>query len=76
MRFYEITGGSAALDGHEFSDLNVKNLRDQVGYVGQLPTLFNGTVRENILLGNPDATEEMIISCKMSMLSCFHTSFI
>ena len=76
MRFYEITGGSAALDGHEFSDLNVKNLRDQVGYVGQLPTLFNGTVRENILLGNPDATEEMIISGKMSMLSCFHTSFI
>mmetsp|Transcript_15434 Transcript_15434/g.32636 ORF Transcript_15434/g.32636 Transcript_15434/m.32636 type:complete len:1373 (-) Transcript_15434:205-4323(-) len=62
MRFYEITGGSAALDGHEFSELNVTNLRQQVGYVGQLPTLFNGTVRSNILLGKPDASENEIIS--------------
>lgn len=46
MRFYEITGGSATLDGRQFSDLNVNNLRNQVGYVGQLPTLFNGTVKE------------------------------
>lgn len=65
MRFYDITGGSAALDGREFSELNVNNLRSQVGYVGQLPTLFNGTVNQNILLGKPDASEAEIISaCK------------
>lgn len=65
MRFYEATGGSAALDGREFSDLNVNNLRKQVGYVGQLPTLFNGTVRQNILIGKPDATDaEIIAACK------------
>ena len=65
MRFYEITGGSAALDGNEFSELNVTNLRNQIGYVGQLPTLFNGTVEQNILLGKSDASEAEIISaCK------------
>ncbi|KAL3769209.1 hypothetical protein ACHAWO_000855 [Cyclotella atomus] len=62
MRFYEISGGSAKLDGQEFSSLNVNNLRRQIGYVGQLPVLFNGTVRYNILLGKPDATDEDIIN--------------
>lgn len=61
MRFYEIMGGSATLDGQEFSSLDVNSLRQQIGYVGQLPVLFNGTVRYNILLGKPDATEEEII---------------
>lgn len=42
------------------NELNVNNLRKQIGYVGQLPTLFNGTVRQNILLGKQDATEEEI----------------
>ena len=61
MRFYETTEGSAKLDGQEFSSLDVNNLRRQIGYVGQLPVLFNGTVRYNILLGKPDATEEEIV---------------
>lgn len=39
MRFYESTGGSATLDGTEFSALNVSHLRSNVGYVGQMPTL-------------------------------------
>jgi len=68
MRFYDITGGSALLDKNkEFTDLNVKALRSQIGYVGQLPTLFNGTVKENILLGKEDATdEEIIAACKLA----------
>ena len=45
-----------------FSCLNVNNLRQQIGYVGQLPLLFNGTVRYNILLGKPDATADEIIA--------------
>ena len=65
MRFYNITGGSATLDSKEFSDLNVNHLRGQIGYVGQLPTLFNGTVKENVLLGKPSATNEEVQSaCK------------
>jgi len=60
MRFYDITGGSAKLDGHEFSDINVNHLRKNIGYVGQLPTLFNGTVRQNILLGKEGATDDEI----------------
>lgn len=72
MRFYENTGGSAALDGREFSELNVNNLRSQVGYVGQLPTLFNGTVRQNVLLGKPDASvEEIEAACKAAQAHDF-----
>ena len=67
MRFYEITGGSASLDKKEFADLNVKALRSQIGYVGQLPTLFNGTVKENVLLGKQDATDnEIVAACKLA----------
>lgn len=62
MRFYEITGGSATVDGMEFSEMNVNNLRKQIGYVGQMPILFNTTVRKNILLGKPDATEAEIVA--------------
>jgi ABC-type multidrug transport system fused ATPase/permease subunit len=62
MRFYEITGGSATVDGMEFSEMNVNNLRKNIGYVGQMPILFNTTVRNNILLGKPDATEAEVIA--------------
>ena len=43
MSFYEISAGSATVDGKEFSEMNVNNLRRQIGYVGQMPTLFNMT---------------------------------
>ena len=62
MRFYDIAGGSAQLDGQDLSVLNVNNLRRHIGYVSQLPILFNGTVRYNILLGKPDANENDIIN--------------
>ena len=62
LRFYEISGGSAKVDGIEFSDMDVNTLRKQIGYVGQMPILFNTTVRNNILLGKPDATEEEVIA--------------
>ena len=50
------------LDGHKLEDINIGWLRSQIGYVGQNPTLFNGTIRDNILLGNPNATEAEIIA--------------
>ncbi|KAL3936995.1 MAG: hypothetical protein SGARI_002326, partial [Bacillariaceae sp.] len=66
LRFYNLTDGQCNLDGsHNVESLDIKWLRDQIGYVGQMPTLFTGTVKENILLGKPDATEgEMIAAAK------------
>ena len=50
------------LDGRNVQDLNLKWLRSKIGYVGQMPTLFAGTFRDNILLGNPKATEDQLIA--------------
>lgn len=61
LRFYEVSDGGVFVDEHNVEDLNVTWLRDQIGYVGQQPVLFSGTVRENILLGKPDATEDEIV---------------
>jgi len=60
MRFYSIQDGEVKLDGNDLSDINIGWLRRQIGYVEQNPTLFAGTIKENILLGKPDATQEEI----------------
>lgn len=57
-RFYDVCEGKVTLDGHDIRDLNLKSLRQQVSIVLQDVFLFHGTVRENILFGRPDATEE------------------
>jgi ATP-binding cassette subfamily B (MDR/TAP) protein 1 len=61
LKFYEANSGSVTLDGKDVRDINTKWLRQNVGYVGQMPVLFAGTVRDNILMGKPDATEAEII---------------
>mmetsp|Transcript_23253 Transcript_23253/g.34328 ORF Transcript_23253/g.34328 Transcript_23253/m.34328 type:complete len:1363 (+) Transcript_23253:161-4249(+) len=60
LKFYEASSGTVMLDDMNVMDINTKWIRDQVGYVGQMPTLFAGTVRDNILMGKPDATDEEI----------------
>ncbi|CAF4872982.1 unnamed protein product, partial [Rotaria magnacalcarata] len=45
------------LDGRDIRKLNIEWLRSQIGYVGQEPVLFSGTIEDNIRLGKPDATE-------------------
>ncbi len=60
-RFYDVTGGSIKLDGHDVRDVTLKSLRRQIGIVQQDVYLFAGTVYENILYGRPDATEEEVI---------------
>lgn len=50
------------IDGKNIKSLHLREFRNKVGYVGQEPVLFNCSIRENILYGNPDATEEQIIS--------------
>jgi ABC-type multidrug transport system fused ATPase/permease subunit len=63
-RFYEVTSGAIQVDGVDVRDLKVKSLRRQIGMVLQDPVLFSGTIRENILYGNPRAGEaEVVKAC-------------
>ncbi|MGD7654416.1 MAG: ABC transporter ATP-binding protein [Verrucomicrobiales bacterium] len=59
-RFYEISAGRITIDGTPIHDLSKPSLRDQLAYVTQEPFLFNGTVRENLLLGKRNATDEQL----------------
>jgi ATP-binding cassette subfamily B protein len=54
-RFYDVTGGAVLVDGRDVRDVTVAGLRRQVSVVLQDVFLFNGTVRDNILFGRPDA---------------------
>ena len=60
MRFYDPQKGRVALDGHDLRDLRRKDVRRAVGFVSQDVYLFHGTVRENLIYGHPDATDEQI----------------
>ncbi|KAK1426069.1 hypothetical protein QVD17_14737 [Tagetes erecta] len=55
-RFYDPTSGQVLLDEHDIKGLNLKWLRQQIGLVSQEPALFATTIKENILLGRPDAS--------------------
>jgi ATP-binding cassette subfamily B protein len=58
MRFYELDGGRITLDGNDISDMTRHDLRANVGMVLQDTWLFSGTIRDNIVYGNLDCTEE------------------
>lgn len=60
-RFYDVTEGSIRVDGHDIRDVTLSSLRRNVGLVQQDVFLFAGTIRENILYGKPDATEEEMV---------------
>jgi subfamily B ATP-binding cassette protein MsbA len=60
-RFYDPQEGTITIDGHPLTDVTIKSLRTQMGIVSQDIILLNGTVRENIMYGKPDATEEEVI---------------
>ena len=60
-RFYDVTGGSVLVDGVDVRDYPLEELRGRIGMVLQTNVLFTGTIRENLLWGKPDATEEEII---------------
>ena len=59
-RFYDPESGSVKLDGHDIKTLNVRWLREQIGLVGQEPSLFSDTIAANIRHGKADATIEEI----------------
>ena len=57
-RFYDVTGGAVLIDGTDVRDVTQKSLRSLIGIVQQDVFMFAGTIRENILYGRPDASEE------------------
>lgn len=60
-RLYDITGGSIEINDTPIAEFNNETLRSKIGYVLQKPTLFSGTIAENIRQGKADATEEEMI---------------
>jgi ATP-binding cassette subfamily B protein/subfamily B ATP-binding cassette protein MsbA len=61
-RFYDVDAGEIRLDGRDVRDLQLQSLRQQISIVLQDVFLFHGTAAENILFGNPDATEEEMLA--------------
>ena len=61
-RFYDVSCGSIKLDGCDIRELELENLRQQISMVLQDVYLFYGTVRENILFGRPDASEDQLFA--------------
>ncbi|ADD45910.1 ABC transporter ATP-binding protein [Stackebrandtia nassauensis] len=62
LRFYELDGGSIAVDGADIATLSRQQLRANIGMVLQDTWLFNGTIAENIAYGAPDASRERIVA--------------
>lgn len=62
MRFYDVNEGAILVDGHDVRDLARRDLRRTFGMVLQDAWLFNGTIRENIRYGRPEASEEEVIA--------------
>jgi ATP-binding cassette subfamily B protein len=60
-RFYEFDRGEILIDGNPIRDFSIRSLRQQIGMVTQESFLFNGTIRENLQMGKPDATDEELM---------------
>lgn len=60
-RFYDVTGGSILFDGVDVREYDISSLRSEIGMVLQKNVLFSGSIRENMLWGKSDATDEEII---------------
>lgn len=77
-RFYDPMSGNILLDGRPISSLNIASYRSYIALVSQEPTLYQGTIRDNILLGSPsevDASDERIHrACRDANIYSFITS--
>lgn len=73
MRFYDVDAGTIAIDGHDIRDVTRKSLRSSFGMVLQETWLKSATVRENLTLGRPDATDEQV---KAAARAAFADEFI
>ena len=71
-RFYEVTGGKISIDGIDIRDYKLHSLRDNIAVVFQDNFLFAGTIRDNIMIGKADATDEEVRrAVKMAYLDDF-----
>ena len=61
-RLYDVTGGAVTIDGHDVRDVTLESLGSTIGVVTQETYLFHSTIRENLMYGRPDATEEQLIA--------------
>ena len=60
-RFYNVSSGRITIDGHDIMDITLDSLRKNIGIVSQSVFLFDGTIRDNIAYGKPEATDEEVI---------------
>jgi len=60
-RFYDTTEGRVTIDGADVRDVTLSSLRREIGVIAQDPFLFSATVRENLLFGRPEATDDEIV---------------
>ena len=75
-RLYDVTDGAILIDDVDVRDFRLPDLREKIGVVLQVNTLFSGTIRENIMWGNEQATEEEVITaCKDAQAHDFIMSF-
>lgn len=61
-RFYDIKSGTITIDGKDIKDFTIKSLRQNISMVFQDNFLYTGTIKDNIMMGNPDATTEELMS--------------
>ncbi len=76
MRFYVPSAGKITIAGRDIAEMNAKQLRRKIGYVGQEPVLFTGTIAENIAYGKPMATRSEIVSAARQANCQFIADFV
>jgi putative ABC transport system ATP-binding protein len=76
LRFYTPNSGSITINGKDISTMNAQQLRRKIGYVGQEPVLFSGTVAENIAYGRPHAPRADIIAAARKANCHFISDFV
>lgn len=75
LNFYQCEKGEIIVNDYNLLDINVEALRDKIAYISQETFLFNGTILENLMLGNPYLTyEEIIDACKKAQIHNFINS--
>ncbi|WP_195972672.1 peptidase domain-containing ABC transporter [Clostridium thermobutyricum] len=75
LNFYQCEKGGIIVNGYNLLDVNIEAIRDKIAYISQETFLFNGTILENLMLGNPYLTyEEIIEACKKAQIHDFINS--